>query len=75
MNCQGCGTSGVKLYPIDCEPIATDVPWKKVKVCAECIAKLDADMWISERCWAAIDPVVPFESLPDNTTKTKDVKS
>jgi len=57
------------LFGLDCEPWE-DVPreadkkWRRVQVCHECLHKLDADMWISSRCWKKLNPVTPFEQLP-----------
>lgn len=32
--------------------------------CWACFWRTDPDMWISSECWAALDPVVPYEKLP-----------
>lgn len=37
-----------------------------VVVCHECFHRLNVDLWISERCWKQLNPVVPFEQLPLN---------
>ena len=39
--------------------------WRAAVVCHECFHRLEVDMWISDRCWASIDPTVPFDQLPD----------
>jgi hypothetical protein len=51
------------LFSIDCQPGASD-GWRIVAVCHECFHKLDVDMWISEKCWLALNPITPFEQLP-----------
>ncbi len=38
---------------------------KSVTVCHNCFHRLQPDMWISQRCWEALNPVVPFDDLPD----------
>jgi hypothetical protein len=38
---------------------------KSVTVCHGCFHRLQPDMWISQRCWESLNPVVPFEELPD----------
>ncbi len=48
------------LFAIECRGSG----WRVVIVCHHCIHKLDPDMWISDRCWAALNPVTPFERLP-----------
>jgi hypothetical protein len=56
----------VPLFVLDCEPSdrTGGKQWKAVVVCHECFKRLDPDMWISERCWININPVVPFDELP-----------
>jgi len=51
---------------IDCQgPRVGDVTdWRVVTVCHDCFHKLDADMWISDRCWLALNPITPFDRLP-----------
>jgi hypothetical protein len=49
------------LINIDCQGISD---WRVVTVCHACFHRLDADMWISERCWLALTPLTPFEQLP-----------
>lgn len=54
------------LFEVDAEPwddVQTE-DWRRVTVCHHCWRKLDADMWISSRCWKSIDPVTKFEDLP-----------
>ena len=58
--CQGCGDSE-ELIPLDCK---SSSGWRTVNVCSDCMERLDADMWISEECWVALNPVVPFDDLP-----------
>jgi hypothetical protein len=63
-----CGDRLVRPFvQLDCEPhdFRKDGQWKQPTVCHDCFHKLEPDMWISERCWEFINPVVPFESLPD----------
>ena len=38
--------------------------WRKTMVCHGCFHRLEPDMWISSKCWKALDPVTPFEELP-----------
>lgn len=52
------------LYELDCEPAVDGAPWRRVAVCHHCLHRLQPDMWISEACWAALDPVTPFAELP-----------
>ena len=64
----GIITNPVKpLFDLDCQPNSDSFNrgWKKVIVCHECFHQLDPDMWISEGMWKALNPVVPFEQLPD----------
>jgi len=60
------------LMSIDCQgPVVEGgTDWRVVTVCHACFHKLDVDMWISGRCWAALTPVTPFEQLPRLTTKS-----
>lgn len=54
------------LLEVDAEPW-DDVEtkdWRRATVCHSCWRKLDADMWISSRCWKKLNPVTPFEDLP-----------
>lgn len=54
------------LAELDCQGYAPfEGQWKAVTVCYGCFRKLNPDMWISSDCWARIDPVTPFEALPD----------
>ncbi len=53
------------LFVLECEPKLKG-SWRIVIVCHECFKKLDPDMWIGERCWEGINPVVPFGQLPLN---------
>ena len=52
------------LFEIDCQPSGKKV-WKKVIVCHKCYHALEPDMWISEHCWKGINPITPFEQLPN----------
>ena len=49
------------LMTIECQGTTG---WRVATVCHECIHKLDVDMWISERCWLTLNPIIPFEQLP-----------
>lgn len=51
------------LFDIEVEPDGGG-PWRETTVCHECFHKLDVDMWISRRCWEAIDPKTPYGDLP-----------
>lgn len=48
------------LWELDCQ----GADWRWVLVCHDCLHKLDADLWISDRCWRSLNPIVPFEKLP-----------
>ena len=52
------------FFHLDCEPRDGKKHWRRVRVCHECLYKLEPDMWISSQCWERLDPVVPFEDLP-----------
>ncbi len=63
----GDGDPVSPLVCIDCEPDTPRVPdsrWGMVVICNDCFSKLDPDMWIDERGWMSINPVVPFHKLP-----------
>ena len=49
------------LFKIDCQGTND---WRKVTVCHECFHRLDADQWINEAGWKALNPITPFERLP-----------
>lgn len=49
------------LITLDCQG---EQDWRVASVCHECFHKLQPDMWISEACWSALDPVTPFVQLP-----------
>jgi len=61
------------LMDIDCEgPGAwqgTPGGWRLATLCHACFHKLSlnggVDLWISDRCWSGLDPVTPFEDLPE----------
>jgi hypothetical protein len=48
------------LFVLDCQ----GTEWRVVIVCHQCLHRLDPDLWISDRCWAALNPITPFERLP-----------
>jgi hypothetical protein len=50
------------LLTIDCQGQGKD--WRVVTVCHHCFHRLDVDMWISDRCWLALNPITPFADLP-----------
>jgi len=57
------------LHVLDCLSDGPDSPegaggWRIVVVCHECFHRLLPDMWISENCWKAINPWIPFDKLP-----------
>ena len=58
------------LSTIDCEgPRIGDVKdWRVVTVCHHCFHRLNPDQWISDKCWASLKPVTPFEQLPKLST-------
>ena len=51
----------VPVFYLDCE--GEDGYDRKATVCFECFHKIDPDLWISQRCWESINPVVPFDQL------------
>jgi len=69
--CHGCGTT-TDLGWVDVEPVSPgddtcpwpEQPWRRAVVCRPCFGRLDADQWISRRCWESISPAVPFDQLP-----------
>jgi hypothetical protein len=58
------------LFVLDCQgPRITNDPngyseYRMVVVCHACFHILDPDMWISEGCWKAINPKIPYDKLP-----------
>ena len=60
------------LHVIDCEgPVLSKdeagrvlCDWRVVIVCHHCLHKLEPDLWISDRCWAKLNPITPFHDLP-----------
>lgn len=50
------------FFVVECE---SSIGWKAVVVCHECFHRLQPDLWIGERCWLGINPVVPLEKLPN----------
>jgi len=70
IQCYGCGkeVDDEDLCILDCACSLVQSQqdlWKNVLVCVDCFHKLDPDMWISSRCWTSINPVIPFDELPD----------
>ena len=60
------------LFVIDCR----GVDWRVVIVCHHCVHRLDPDLWISDHCWTALNPITPFHELPfplkdENTRSTR----
>lgn len=56
------------FFNLDVEPERDgqrSLGWKDATVCHQCFHKLEPDMWIHERCWKSIGPVVGFKDLPD----------
>jgi len=62
------------LMDIDCEGSGawqgTAGGWRVATLCHACFHKLSikaqgVDMWISDRCWLVLDPITPFEELPE----------
>lgn len=70
--CQGCGCTHRDCHAIDVQPVSPgdatcpwpQPRWRQARVCEPCLERLDADMWISRRCWESISPAVPFDQLP-----------
>jgi hypothetical protein len=54
------------FFDLHCQgPHVADVSdWRVVTVCHNCFHRLEPDMWISDNCWKALNPVIPFEQLP-----------
>lgn len=63
------------LFVLECQPETKGEAWRVGIVCHQCFKKLQPDMWIGEKCWISINPVVPFDKLPlnnlPNDTETK----
>jgi hypothetical protein len=51
------------LMAIECKG---SVDRRFAEVCHECFHELDVDMWISDRHWTALNPIIPFERLPQS---------
>lgn len=50
---------------IDCQRAAD---WRVVTVCHECFHKLQPDLWINDDGWQSLNPITPFEQLPELPT-------
>jgi len=55
------------FFTLDCQGPSIDgvTAWRSATVCHDCFHRLNPDMWISERCWQALRPVISFEQLPN----------
>lgn len=55
------------LFVVELEPWKPyeHLNWKAGVVCHQCFALLDMDMWCSSNCWNDLEPLTPFEKLPD----------
>jgi hypothetical protein len=63
----------VPLFAIECQgpPLTWDetgrvttAEWLIGIVCHHCFHRLNPDMWITDACWAALNPITPFGLLP-----------
>ena len=67
------------LVVMDCSPGGpegkTGKTWKIVVVCHECWHKLEPDMWICEENWKSLNPVIPFDKLPEEAENKWDPES
>ncbi len=52
------------LFEIDCQPTTKGQEWRNPSVCHECFHRLSPDMWINQKMWESLNPVVPFAELP-----------
>ena len=39
--------------------------WKAVVHCHSCHHKIQPDMWMSESEWSSLNPIIPFDKLPE----------
>lgn len=61
--CQACGHVGDDVSLVDVEEQPMD-GFRQALMCPRCIEAVDADLWISKRCWESINPRTPFDQLP-----------
>jgi hypothetical protein len=52
------------LFVLECQS-EKSFTFRAVVVCHECFRLLDPDMWIGENCWISINPIIPFDELPE----------
>ena len=68
MKCHVCGAEE-SFSPIDCQPGGPGNlqgrPWKRINLCEECWDRLDPDMWTCQEHYESLNPVTPFNELPN----------
>lgn len=55
----------IPVVPLICLNCESSDRVKQVTVCHECFHKLEPDMWISQKMWEDLNPVIPFDQLPE----------
>jgi hypothetical protein len=58
------------LLNIDCQPGGGGVGfeeknWKNVTLCHSCWHKLEPDMWTCQEHYKALNPIIPYDELPN----------
>lgn len=49
------------LFVVECQGSRG---WRAAVVCHSCFHRLEVDMWISERRWERLSPLIPYGALP-----------
>lgn len=68
MRCQACNVPTDNWVDVQ-GPKIPDHPqgyseYRRAVICIACLDAVDADMWISKRCWESLNPQTPYEELP-----------
>jgi hypothetical protein len=57
------------LLNIDCQPAGVKLgeggDWKNVTLCHLCWHKLDPDMWTCQEHYETLNPITPYDKLPN----------
>jgi hypothetical protein len=56
------------LLNIDCQPGGVgfeEKNWKNVTLCHSCWHKLEPDMWTCQEHYKALNPIIPYDELPN----------
>lgn len=54
------------LFVMECQPDnEEDKIWRVAVYCHSCHHKVQPDMWMSESEWDSLNPVIPFNKLPE----------